>query len=58
MVCSDKILGKLAKQIDVTMDDGQTNSGSVRAVVSGTPSDSIAAASIDDGTLYTVCMTF
>lgn len=58
VVCSDKILGKLVKQIDVTMDDGQTNAGSVRAVVSGTPSASIAAASIDDGALYTVCMTF
>jgi len=58
VVCSDKILGKLVKQIDVTMDDGQTNAGSVRAVETDKAGASIAAASIDDGTLYTVCMTF
>lgn len=58
VVCSDKVLGKLAKQIDVTMDDGQTSAGSVQAVVSGTPGAGVASSAVVDGDLYTVCMAF
>lgn len=61
VVCSENILGKLAKQIDVTMDDGQTGTGSVRAIEStGTPTTATGelSAAVVDGDLYTVCMAF
>ena len=32
-VCSEGILGKFAKQLDVQMDDGNTATGSMRTVV-------------------------
>lgn len=57
-ICSDNIVGKLAKQIDVTLDDGETSSGAVRAVVSGTPGAGVAAANVNDNDFYTVCMAF
>jgi prepilin-type N-terminal cleavage/methylation domain-containing protein len=59
-VCSGSILGKLAKQLDVQMDDGNTATGSMRVVpagsVLGTPG--VATASVDEAASYTVCMTF
>jgi hypothetical protein len=58
VICSDGIVGKLAKQIDVSLDDGTTNTGSVRAVVSGTPSASLANADVTDSGSFTVCMAF
>jgi len=58
VVCSDGIVGKLAKQIDVTLDDGVTNTGSVRMVLSGTPGLSLANANVLDSDFYTVCMSF
>lgn len=57
-VCSDGILGRLARQIDTTLDDGDPQRGSVRMVVSGTPGKSIATAALNDAQAYTVCMTF
>lgn len=56
VICSDGILGKFAKQIDTTMDDGIGNTGSVRVVVNGTPSIGVAAPV--DSTPYLVCMAF
>lgn len=59
VVCSDSIIGKLAKQIDVALDDGETDKGAVRAIETGTmPGPSLAPASVDDSKFYTVCMTF
>ena len=64
VVCSANILGKLAKQIDVTMDDGQTGTGSVRALGTGTAAtttpvtNAVTSATVVDGDLYTVCMAF
>ena len=65
VVCSEGILGKYAKQLDITMDDGNTTTGSVRVMVtnstrnhaagSGTIADS-AAVGWDDSASYTVCM--
>jgi len=52
-VCSDGISGKLAKQLDATMDDGVGNAGSMR-VVSGTAS---VASPVDD-TTYFVCIAY
>lgn len=56
VVCSDAILGKFAKQLDTTLDDGVGNTGSVKVAVNGTPSAGIAAPV--DSTPYMVCMSF
>jgi len=56
VVCSDGILGKFAKQLDTTLDDGVGNTGSLRVVVNGTPSTGVAAP--DDSTPYLVCLAF
>jgi prepilin-type N-terminal cleavage/methylation domain-containing protein len=59
-VCSKGILGKFAKQLDIQMDDGNTATGSMRAVADGAAAGSaaVATASIDEAAPYTVCMTF
>jgi prepilin-type N-terminal cleavage/methylation domain-containing protein len=60
VICSAGILGEFAKQLDTTLDDGQTSTGSVRAYASAgtawvptTGTDAIA-----DSTPYNVCMSF
>jgi hypothetical protein len=59
--CSTGITGKLAKQVDVTIDDGNTETGQVR-VGAGTPvaagGSAVATAAILESTLYTVCYGF
>ena len=59
-VCSTGILGKFVKQLDIQMDDGQTNSGSMRAVADGSAlgTAAVVTSAIDDAAPYTVCMTF
>ena len=64
IVCSTGILGKFAKQLDITMDDGNTATGSMRAIanVSGLAASVAQAAAVstsamDDATSYTVCMS-
>lgn len=56
VICSDGILGKFAKQLDATLDDGIGNTGSVRVVVNGTPTTGVDAPV--DATPYLVCMAF
>jgi prepilin-type N-terminal cleavage/methylation domain-containing protein len=66
IVCSQHILGKFAKQIDTTLDDGVSNTGSVMitadavgglARAAGGPAAIVPSATLpDDATLYTVCM--
>lgn len=57
VVCSDAILGKFAKQLDITLDDGVGNTGSVRSqVVGGAANTGVAAPA--DATPYMVCMAF
>jgi len=61
VVCSDNIAGRLAKQIDINMDDGNTATGSLRALgggTAGTGTNAITTATIADGNPYTVCMSF
>jgi hypothetical protein len=59
MVCSDGIPGKFAKQLDIQMDDGKTDTGSMRVVAAGANTAGAAAvAAPDDGTPYAVCMAF
>jgi len=61
-VCSEGIQGKFAKQLDTTMDDGNTAAGSMRTAVAVQPwtaaLTAVATASIVDGTTYVVCMGF
>ncbi len=63
-VCSKGILGKFAKQLDIQMDDGKTNTGSLQIVADtqttagGTALDNTVANAVDDATPYTVCVTF
>ena len=60
-VCSSGILGKFAKQLDIQMDDGVTNTGSMRAVADGSALGTAGDATIDateEANPYTVCMTF
>jgi prepilin-type N-terminal cleavage/methylation domain-containing protein len=62
-VCSDSIDGKFARQLDLTIDDGVSDKGSVQGVAQvggSTKADgaTTAAASYVDGTRYTVCMTY
>lgn len=57
VTCTENIAGRLVKQIDANLDDGNTATGSVRAVATaGTAS--VATAAIVDGTPYIVCMAF
>ncbi len=60
-VCSEGIQGKFAKQIDITMDDGDTAAGSVRVMASGysgTAQAAVITTNIVDSTTYTVCASF
>ncbi len=57
VVCSDAILGKFAKQLDITLDDGVGDTGSVRSqVVGGAANAGVAAP--NDSTPHMVCMAF
>jgi hypothetical protein len=62
IVCSKGILGKFVKQLDITMDDGNTAAGSLQAVASApapaAAAAAVATASISDATTYTVCLGF
>lgn len=61
VVCSANIPGRLAKQIDANLDDGETSTGAVRAVGTGTAAagtNAITSLTVTDGNPYTVCMTF
>lgn len=58
IVCSNGIAGKFVKQLDVTLDDGNTATGSLQATAQGTASGgtAVANAAIVDDTTYLVCM--
>jgi type II secretory pathway pseudopilin PulG len=59
IVCSQGIMGKLAKQIDIAMDDGIPNSGMMMAgnpTTAGTPMTAVT--SFEDSSAYTVCFGF
>ncbi|ABE48507.1 prepilin-type N-terminal cleavage/methylation domain-containing protein [Methylobacillus flagellatus] len=62
VVCSEGITGRLAKQIDVLLDDGLTNNGAVRVTTTpaavGAAGNSLANAAVPDGGTFTVCMSF
>ena len=65
IVCSSHILGKFAKQLDTTMDDGVPSTGSIMVTADTTGSTTARVTSaaatanaglVDDAILYTVCM--
>ena len=56
VICSTGILGKFVKQLDATIDNGDTNTGSMRVADPAVAGESIAVADVSDGTSYTVCM--
>jgi len=59
VICSDNIPGKFAKQLDTTLDDGTTTTGSLMVTTAGTnatPAAAIANATLVDDTPYLVCM--
>ncbi len=67
VVCSQGILGKFAKQLDITMDDGNTETGSLQVMENQSANQSTAVAAvkstgtgtlIDEAKPYTVCMGF
>ena len=57
-VCSYGIDGKFVTQLDTTLDDGVTTTGSVRAMANRTGGSTTAgtAVAVVAGTTYTVCM--
>jgi len=63
-VCSEGILGKFAKQLDQTLDDGDTAAGSVRVAIGPYSSTALTAApltgtgAVVDAQTYIVCMGF
>ena len=62
IICSQGILGKFAKQLDITMDNGNTATGSVQVKTVDAASTAAVATTgsggIDDATAYVVCMGF
>ncbi len=60
VICSAAILGKFAKQLDTTLDDGETSTGSVRAYVAATTdwSPTTGTGAVADSSTYNVCMSF
>ena len=59
-VCSTGILGRYVRQLDTTMDDGNTAGGNVRAVPTGGARGQAAVetSAINEGQQYTVCAGF
>ena len=62
-VCSAGISGRLARQIDTTMDDGDTSTGTVRVVGTAAGGEVASGAAYpvlaaNDSVLYTVCVQY
>jgi prepilin-type N-terminal cleavage/methylation domain-containing protein len=59
-ICSQGIPGRYARQIDTTLDDGNTKTGSVRAMNDGVASTTDATEILpqNDALPYTVCQAF
>ena len=58
LMCSTGILGKYAKQLDTTLDDGNTATGSMRAVTAthARGGAAVATTAVDDSSSFIVCM--
>jgi prepilin-type N-terminal cleavage/methylation domain-containing protein len=58
IICSEGILGKFAKQLDTTLDDGNTQTGSMRVVTAGAASIGLTNALTLDASPYVACLAF
>lgn len=59
VICSNGILGKFVKQLDIALDDGETSTGSFRAnLVATTTGPGVAMSAVTDSGSYTGCLTF
>jgi prepilin-type N-terminal cleavage/methylation domain-containing protein len=58
IVCSNSIPGKFAKQLDTTLDDGNTAAGSLMVATNTTGGAPIQTTNIVDDTTYLVCMGY
>ena len=56
VICSAGILGKFAKQLDTTLDDSNTETGSLRVYTAAASWDANAA--VVDAGVFNVCMAF
>jgi len=57
-LCSKGIRGQFAKQIDLQIDDGKTDQGSIRVGTANGTGPSTAVGSIVDNDVYDVCLAF
>ncbi|WP_018606727.1 prepilin-type N-terminal cleavage/methylation domain-containing protein [Uliginosibacterium gangwonense] len=60
-VCQSNISGRIAQQVDTTMDDGSSDKGSVRFGISnsdGTITPVASSSAPAESTLYTICASF
>ena len=57
VICSQGVLGKYVIQLDVTMDDGNSSTGSMLAAKTNTPALALTAdtGTIDPAASYIVC---
>ena len=58
VACSAGVLGKYAKQLDAALDDGEADTGLMRAADPASAGQSVTSAAIVDAAPYTVCMAF
>ncbi len=60
-ICMKQMTGRFAKQMDIALDDGVSNTGNVRYTDDASTAVANVAtlpAAVDDGALYTLCMVF
>jgi len=56
IICSDNITGKLVKQLDLAMDDGNTAGGAMRIAPASIGGDGITTNDIDESGFYLTCL--
>ncbi|MCL2643937.1 MAG: prepilin-type cleavage/methylation domain-containing protein, partial [Betaproteobacteria bacterium] len=57
VICSAGIPGKLVRQLDSTLDDGDPETGTMRVGIT-TAGPAVSIASINDGATYVACLGF
>jgi len=57
VICSAGIPGKLIRQLDSTLDDGDPSTGSMRAGIT-TAGPAVSISTIDDSAVYVACLGF
>jgi prepilin-type N-terminal cleavage/methylation domain-containing protein len=54
-ICQENLAGAFARQVDIAMDDGLPNTGTVRLLSGGA---AVAPADLNDATTYVVCASY